>query len=219
MAMYFRHFPQTFYSLTDQKNSLDIVTNVISRFAFEDSLRENTSAFYKYQIQESDTPEIIASKYYDNPERHWMVLMFNNIVDPQWDWPLEYRVFNEYVDTKYSTPEYADTANTSVSGLSWAKNVNNVQSYIKIVETTLNFEGTSFTKKFEIDEETYNDLPNSVSTYTLPNSTTITESISKERKTYYDYEYELNEKKRDIRLLKKEFAPSVEKEFKRVMKL
>jgi hypothetical protein len=37
--------------------------------------------------------------------------------------------------------------------------------------------------------------------------------------TYYDYEEELNESKRKINLLKSEFVPEVEKEFKRVVKL
>lgn len=217
MSKYFNYFPKTFYSNTDQKNSLDIVTNITVRFAFENVLKENISAFYKYEIKDTDTPEIIATKYYDHPERHWIVLLFNNIVDPQWDWPLEYRNFNEYVDEKYSAPEYADTANTSVSGLSWAKSLDNVQSFNKVIETTLNNEGTSYTKIIQIDEETYLTLPDSFTTYVLPDSTSMSERITKERRTFYDYEYELNEKKRQIKLLKKEFAADVEKEYRRII--
>jgi hypothetical protein len=219
MAKYFNYFPKTFYNLDNKNPNLEVVTNIISRFSFEESLKENSSAFYQYEIKDSDTPEIIASKYYGNPERHWIVLLFNDIVDAQYDWPLQYRVFNEYVDQKYSTEEYANTANTSISGLSWAKNINNVHSYYKVINTNLNFEGTNYTNKIEIDEETYLNLPDSTEIYSLPNGTTITETISKEIKTYYEYEEEVNEEKRKINLLKAEFVPQVEKEFKRVVKL
>lgn len=221
MARYFNFFPKTFYNLDAKKNSLDTVTNIIARFAFENSLKENTAGFYEYEVKDGETPEIIASKYYDNPERHWIVLMFNDIIDPQFDWPLDYRSFLEYIDTKYSAPEYADTANTSVPGLSWARNINNVQSYYKIVtQQTVN---DTFIDKLEVDALTYanNDFmqPGSSTNYLLDDGTSIIISTDKETKSYFDYENELNESKRKIKLLKREFVPAVEKEFKRVVKL
>jgi hypothetical protein len=219
MAKYFNYFPKTFYNTDNKKFSVDVVTNIMARFSFEQSLKENSSAFYFYDIKDGDTPEIIASKYYGNVERHWIVLLFNDIIDPQFDWPLQHSVFNEFVNNKYSAPEYADTANTSVSGLSWAKSQSNIHSYYKVITTTLNSEGVTYTDKIEIDEIVYNELPDSITVYTLPNNTTITEKISKEIKTHYDYEEELNESKRKINLLKSEFVPEVEKEFKRVVKL
>ena len=58
----------------------------------------------------------------------------------------------------------------------------------------------------------------STSTYTLDDGSQITERVTKETQSYYDYENELNETKRTIRLLKPEFIPAVEKEFKKVIK-
>ena len=54
--------------------------------------------------------------------------------------------------------------------------------------------------------------------YTLQDSSTITQAITKEKQSYYDYENELNESKRSIKLLKPEFVSAVEKEFKKVIK-
>ena len=127
MAKYFNFFPKTLYSLSNKSTSADSVTNIIARFGFESTLKENSNIFYPYDIQDGDTPEIIASKYYGSPEKHWIVLMFNNIIDPQYDWPLDQRTINDFINDKYSTSEYADTANTNVSGLSWAMNDNNVK--------------------------------------------------------------------------------------------
>ena len=81
MAKYFNYFPKTFYTSNNDVNGVEAITNIIARFAFDSQLKENTSAFYPYQVQDSDTPEIIADKYYGNVEYHWVVLLFNNIID------------------------------------------------------------------------------------------------------------------------------------------
>ena len=217
MARYFNFFPTTLYSTDNSSFGLDAVTNIIARFSFEQKLKENASAFYKYDIQDSDTPEIIASKYYDSSERHWIVLLFNDIIDPQFDWPLDSRTIIEYIDSKYSVPQFADTANTSISGLSWAKNINNIKSYYKTITTT-NFDGTENLQKFEIDANTYANVGTTTTSFTLQNGSTISRTISTETETHYDFEIEENDKKRTINLLKSEFISAVEKEFKRVIR-
>jgi hypothetical protein len=220
MAKYFNYFPKTLYSLEDKGTKLDTITNVIARFGFEDKLKENSAAFYKYQIKDSDTPEIIASKYYDSPERHWIVLLFNNIIDPQWDWPLNDRILNEFIGNKYSASEYADTANTSVSGLSWAKNTSNVKSYFKVVTTTTSEKTTI--EKLEVDSNTYSNnviMQNGTNeTYQLNDGTSVNIKITKETQTYFDYEKSVNDDKREIKLLKSDFVAAVEKEFKRIIR-
>ena len=217
MSRFFNYFPKTLYTSNNLTAGVDTVTNIIARFGFESTLKNNSSAFYKYNIQESDTPEIIASKYYDNPERHWIVLLFNDIMDPQFDWPLQYQPFIDYVNTKYSANNYADTANTGVTGLAWSMNVNNVQAYYKIVTRT-NFDNISIVEKLEVDANTYANVGASTTTYTLQDGSTITQKVTKETKTYYDYEQELNEEKREIKLIKPEFVSQIEKEFKKVIK-
>lgn len=220
MARYFNFFPRTLYNIDEKVNSLDSVTNIIARYAFESSLKENTVAFYEYEIKDGETPEIIASKYYDSQERHWIVLLFNNIIDPQFDWPLEYRSLLNFIEEKYSAPNYADTANTGIPGLSWARNTSNIQSYYKVItQETID---TVYTDEIEVDSISYanNDFmqPGSATTYLLDDGKTITISFNKTTKSYFDYELEENEKKRKIKLLKRDFVSAVEKEFKRVIK-
>ena len=100
MAKFFSYFPKTFYIANNTTNGVDVVTNITTRFTFEEALKNNSTAFYPYQIQDSDTPEIIADKYYGDSEKHWVVLLFNDIVDPQFDWPLKSETLIEYVDKK-----------------------------------------------------------------------------------------------------------------------
>lgn len=218
MAKFFNYFPKTFYSNNFDSNSLDTVTNIIARFGFESSLKGNSSAFYKYEIQEGDTPEIIAHKYYGHSERHWIVLLFNDIVDPQYDWPLIDRQLIDYIDKKYSANNYADTANTSVTGISWAKNEDHIYAYYKTVTQRSDFYNTTTVEEFEVDFDEYDAIVPSSTNYTLDSGQTITETVTKRTETYYEYEQRINENKRKIKLLKSDFVPMVEKEFKRVIK-
>ena len=213
MAKYFNYFPKTYYTSNNKATGIDTVTNLIARFGFESKLKENALVFYEYNIQESDTPEIIASKYYDNPERHWIVLLFNDIIDPQFDWPLQYNTLIEYIDQKYTANGAANTP--SQSGLVWSQSVNNVKAYHKIVTRTSST--SSLIEKIQVDANTYANVVESTTTYTLDDDSTVTETVTKEKQTYYTYEIEENEKKRTIKLLKNDFVAAVEKEFKEVV--
>ena len=93
---------------------------------------------------------------------------------------------------------------------------NNVHSYLKIV-TRKTSKGDQTIEKITVDSNTYANISLSNTTYTLTDGNQVTESITKEIQTYYDYENEQNEKKRKINLLKKEFISDVDKEFKRVI--
>ena len=215
MAKYFNYFPKTIYTANTNSNGVDAVTNIIARFAFEKSLKENSASFYKYDIQESDTPEIIAAKFYDNPERHWIVLMFNEIYDPQWDWPLPDASLIKYIDTKYAANGAANT--TVQTGLAWSKSVNNIHNYYKLITKT-NEDDYFVTEKIELDAATWANTAETNLDYTLDDGTKINITTTKGKTTYYEYEVEENEKKRTINLLKPEYVMDVEKEFKRVIK-
>ena len=209
MAKYFNYFPKTLY--TSDTETAVIVTNIISRIAFEKSYQTNSSVYYEYDIQDSDTPEIIADKMYGNPERHWMVLMMNEIVDPQFDWPLDQRTINTYIDTKYS-------ANASIgqTGISWAQQ--NTHSYYKVETRTTDSTNTSLTIKTEIDSNTYTNLSESITNLNLQDGNAITIKVTKETQSYYDYEINLNESKRTIKLIKPEFVNRLEQELQNTLK-
>lgn len=213
MAKYFKFFQKVpYYQQTDAK-SFDIVTNIITRFSLEENFKNNTSVYNKYTIKDGETPEQLAKRFYGEQERHWMILMMNNVVDPFYDWPLEHKSFVNYVTNKYSSNNYADTANTNISGLNWSRQ--NTHSYYKVIETTFN--ETTKTQIFEIDSETYaNTEIGSITIPPLQDGSQITKVVSRKVKSYYDYEYELNEDKREIKILKPEFATTLYEELLRL---
>jgi hypothetical protein len=213
MPVYFSKFPKTYYSFGPNGSGLDIVTNIISRFTIEEDLKNNSSVYYEYNIADGETPETIASKIYGSSERHWMILMMNDIVDPQFDWPLQEQTLMKYIDEKYR----ANSGFTSVgSGINWAKT--NIQSYYLIINETTSFNEVE--KELEVDSITYanNDYmkPGSSSNFVLDDGTNLTVSFDKKTISYFDYEVRENENKRNIIVLKREFVNPLENELKRV---
>jgi hypothetical protein len=219
MAEFFNYFPLTVYSNADNSTSVDVITNITTRFAFLQSIKNQSSLFYEYSIKDTDTPENIAFKVYGNPEKHWIILLFNDIIDPQYDWPLSYSAFNEYVDKKYSTTKYANNSTTG-AGLAYAQNTSNVKYYTKIIQRTIS--GSSLNQSEEkasydviqIDANTFANVVESTITKTLPNGTSLTQKTVKIKRTYYDYEYEQNENKRNIIILQPQYIETVMAEFR-----
>jgi hypothetical protein len=208
MSKYFNFFPRTYYTL--DSNNADVVKNIISRFNFEQNFKNNTAVSYKYNVQDSDTPEIIADKFYGDSERHWIVLMFNDILDPQFDWPMDYRTLISFIDNKYKA-----NANSGQSGTNWAQS--HTHSYYQIETRTVISTNTTNVNKIQVDANTYANIASSSSTVTLADGKVITIAISKNSQSYYDYEMDLNESKRRIKLLKPEFVSGIEEEFRKVI--
>jgi hypothetical protein len=217
MAKFFNYFPKSLYYLNDDQVSLDAVTNLTFKTVFNNTFKENSVVYYDYIVSEGETPEILADKIYNSSERHWIILMMNNIINPFLDWPMSYTSLNKYIDSKYSANNYADTANTSVSGLYWSQS--NIKEYfIKEKRTILNT-GEYSEKTIIITSNDYaNTSPMTSNNYTLSDGTQIELKTTRGTKNYYDYEIEKNEEKRKIKILKQEFIPLMEKEFKNLTK-
>ena len=67
----------------DSNNNLYSLKNIITRGILLPELSRNPMLFYQYTIQDGDTPENIAYKYYNDPYRYWILLYGNNTIDPQ----------------------------------------------------------------------------------------------------------------------------------------
>jgi hypothetical protein len=210
MAKYFSYFPKTVYDLGDPR-ALDTITNLTTTFSLDESTLNNTILYYEYTVPEGETPEIIAHKFYGDVEQHWLIMKMNNIVDPKSDWPMDSRTFASYIEEKYAN----NGISQSTTGYQWAKSNNH--SYYKIETRTLTLTGEKTVDKIEIDANTYTNVQTSTSTYTLADGYQLRVNIDKTVLSYYDYELELNDDKRNIKIMKPEYVSTIQDEFVRVM--
>lgn len=213
MAKYFNYFPQTYYAFSDDMNAVNVVTNLTNKFSFEDSFKNNTALFYEYSVIDGETPEILAHKIYGSSERHWIILAMNDIYNPQTDWPIENRALHEIIDLTY-TPN-ANTANGQ-TGLEWAQT--NIHSYYKIETQVDNSTTEEYKKTTRIDSSGFGLISSVEKTHTLDSGHTITIKLDRESKTYYQYEMDVNDNKRTIKILKPEHVSAVEQEFQSIFK-
>ena len=101
--MYFDSFPIIQYGSTD--GTIKNVTNLLRRVAIRTKVKTNAALFDTYDIKSGETPEIIADKFYDDPELHWVIMLVNNVTDRYHDWPMNEQQFSTFVNEKYSNPD------------------------------------------------------------------------------------------------------------------
>ena len=77
------------------------VKNFFKRAKIREDIFQNLSFFQKHTVQGDDRPDNIANQFYDDPRLDWVVLLSNNIVNIQSEWPMSQSDFNTYVTEKY----------------------------------------------------------------------------------------------------------------------
>lgn len=179
MSNYFSYFPKTLHDLRKTGRKTE-VTNILRRFKVKDNLQERTDVFYEYSIQDGDRPDIIAEKFYNNANYAWVVLHYNDIIDPHFDWPLFGKSFDNFIIGKYGSIASAKTT---------------IKEYYKILSSAVvKNDGTRIEeRKLTIDLTTYNSL-----------SASERSSI-----TQYDWEDERNEERKQIRLLEPRYLSQI----------
>lgn len=225
---YFTHIPTVAYpSLTDGvgENTAILLTNILTRSAFLQEIVTNTALFYDYQVKDGETAEIIADKLYGDVSRAWIVLLFNQLNNPFYDFPLTMEQLHSMITTKYGqTIEQSQTT---------------IHHYEERVTRTIYFNGMpeSFSEKtYTISAQQQNSttglaedrpmLPSIADTSLSGGSHTenfgsgVTVTTSYEYSAISNYTYELNEneKRRSIKLLDAAYVGNVESEMRRLMR-
>ena len=197
---YFNSFPKV--TTIDYNNNTIVLTNLLKRVELIPSLLKNPLLFYQYDLQEGDTPDIVANKYYGDSYRYWLPLYSNQILNPQWDWPLTTNQFEAYLLDKYGS--IAATTGT-------------VKEYRQIIVTvdSVSLEETS--KTIIIDQNTYDNLVTGTESKTFPSGAVVTQTISKSAVSIYDYELEQNEAKRSINIINSIYTSEIESQFASLM--
>ncbi len=79
------------------------VKNFFKRVKLREDIFQDTTFFTKYKIIGDDRPDNVAHKVYGHSTYDWLVLMSNNILNIQSEWPLKQRDFDAYLLNKYET--------------------------------------------------------------------------------------------------------------------
>lgn len=215
---FFQKFPVIPYDINRSTfSNYETVTNVFFRLRMVQELLNNISAYYEYTIKDGDTPEILAEKIYGDAEAHWIILMANNIVDAQYDWPLDKPSFLNYIKKKYGSIANAKSQ---------------IHHYEKVIQREESKSNITTETRFQIDEDTlledsldvpydsYTSLAEDqyVEGFNMPDGSTVIQTSFRDRITNWDWEVQQNEAKRQIKVIKKEYYGRIISEFDAHMK-
>jgi hypothetical protein len=222
--MYFNSFPKII--TTDYKNNLLILTNLMVRSEIIPSLLKNPLIFYSYDVKESDRPDIIADKYYNDSNRFWMIFYANQTINPQWDLPLTSQQFDKYIINKYMSvatngqyiPTIANTANTVITSTVVAYITNTIQEYRKTITTYDSVSLETNSRTIIVDANTANHTTTGTTTKTFSDGTFVTQAVTVQPISIYQYELEQNDAKRNINLVNASYASQLEKDFQTLMR-
>jgi len=104
--MYFRSLPKIFYPFKNRKKQT-IMPDILRRVQL-DKFFNNRIILEKYYVKDYETPEVLAHKFYGQSEYHWILLLANNIIDVNREWPQAQEEVIAYTKDKYGSTNMTD---------------------------------------------------------------------------------------------------------------
>tara|TARA_B100000424_G_scaffold61089_1_gene44361 strand:- start:189 stop:821 length:633 start_codon:yes stop_codon:yes gene_type:complete len=165
-----------------------VAKNFFRRYKINDDVFQYAVFFKKYTIKDGERPETLAEKIYGNQFYDWVILLTNNMVNAQYDWPRTNYEIYKMVEEEFDDP-YSEI------------------SHYEIKETIGHYQAGLHVDKTFYDNTHKLNIGGSVQ---IKNGNEIASPI-----TVAEYYQEENEKKREIYLLKSRFLESFVKDFKK----
>ena len=193
---YFRELPDLNYqsplSTKTSSRSYLRVKNLFRRVKLRDDLNNVFTIFYKYQIPEGARPDTIAEEIYGSSDLDWVVILTAGIINLRNEWPLDNRHLYRFVESKY--------------GLT---NINNIHHYeTKEVKDS---KGRTILPEGKRVDSTFSmvDPDNANKVNITPNPVIGV--------TNWEYETLINEDKRSIYLLRREYLQMYLNDMREIM--
>jgi hypothetical protein len=95
--MFFKAMPKISYKTGDKT----ILTKDIFRRVGLDRKKNNKLAVNAYYIKDGETPDMLANNFYGSSKYHWILLIVNDIVSVNEEWPKNQELMFTYTESKY----------------------------------------------------------------------------------------------------------------------
>ena len=93
---YFKHFPETNYTFDGE--TLYRAKNILRRVAFKQDIKDSNDMFTEYRIEDGDRLDTIADKVYGRPDFAWVLVLYNEIIDPFSDLGYDANALDEHIN-------------------------------------------------------------------------------------------------------------------------
>ena len=216
MSNYFKRLPNIDYvsRLPNAKiGEYMPVKNLFKRGQLRDDIFQDLAVFTKYKITGDDRPDNVAYDFYKDSNLDWLVLVSNNIINIQSEWPMTQQSFDNYLVNKYSKSDDSDTD-------TYDRIYNGVHHYeTKQIKNTANIEilAEGLTVSPEYTLQYYDWMVDGYVNLTKADDEAYNTSLVTPI-TNYQYEEKIEDYKRNIFLLKPLYVSLVIDDLSEMMK-
>jgi len=201
MSFYFNKFPEVLYvppvpassgvgsALRSAKSF--IATDISVRLVLKQIVGDPNLIYYDYVVKDGERPDIIAEKYYGDSRLDWVIMMYNQILDPYFEWPKSTYEFESYITQRYGSIASAQAQ------------VNRYEKRIYAASTYYNDYGEQVAipaRYVTVDKSTYD----------------ITAANSRRQIDQYTHEDNLNESRRNIKILDEGFINELVRTYRKL---
>lgn len=194
MSNYFKQLPDLLYLDRENKEirTYAKAKNLFRRIKLRSISTEQLANFQFYNVVGGERPDQVAFKFYDDPSLDWVILLTNNIINVQTEWPMDNKSFEKYLEDKYGDTLY-DVVHYE------SKEVRNASGEIILQRGIKIPQNYSFTY-FDIGSNQYETVNN------------IALAV-----TNYIKEVKIQNERRAIRILRKEYIDEIQKELEEII--
>ena len=240
---FFENFPKIQYKLDDGR--IIYIKDFFRKSKIEQEAVNSIVSYTKYEIQDGERPDIVASKLYGNPDLHWTFFLVNDF-ENYYDWHMDNQTFERYIKDKYkgtylvahNRTDILEQLSTGVNKFLLGEKVTQGTKEAHVIEVD------PISKRIAIDVDTFDTnspvatvreravgikaktfTPQSVKNrsdgilhYVNENGIIRNESLAGfSPVTIYDHEFEKNEDKRSIKVIQPSIIQSIVRRFEKVM--
>lgn len=230
---YFNNFPTTQYKLSDGR--WITIKDFFRKSKIDQSALHKVIDYEYYQLQDGERPDVVATKIYGNGDLHWTLLLVNEI-ESYYDWHKDTPTFEAFLTEKYPG-QYLTFANTSdiidgngkfLLGEKITSNDGNTAHVLK-VEPTYNRIGVKGNREFTGGDT----ITGSEKTATIQNAINQIDGVAYYKNdeglksnsfvngytsvTLWQDEFDKNDAKRLIKIIRPQYIRRVVQEFDRIM--
>jgi hypothetical protein len=230
---YFKNFPEIQYVLNDGRRVF--IKDFFRKSRIEQEAVNSIINYTKYEIQDGERPDVVATKLYSNPDLHWTFFLVNDI-DNYYDWHMDNQTFEKYINKKYkgyyAIASQTSDILTSTDKFLLGEKVTSTSSTGRILEVDPTHNRIAIDTKGFVSGEA---ITGSISSKSFTPTSIIPrfEGVSHYKNlngiiknsiasgfsavTIYDHEYEHNEEKRLINVIRPDIINQVVRRFEKVM--
>jgi len=164
------------------------VKNLFKRVTLREDIFQSLTIFTKYSVKGDDRPDNVAQRLYQDPSLDWVILLANNITHIPTEWPMPQNDFDRFLLDKYNDD--------------YDKIYNGVHHY-ETVEVKDSNDVTIVPAGLEVSSD-YNIIYFDYWLNGMTEENNITRPL-----TNFDYEHNLENKKRELFILRPEYIAVV----------